>query len=259
MAHLEIIPHHSNDDVAAVHAMENITMESEGESRPSRIRLPYRDVHKFHNDGLVAGKFPKMLWKMLQELGYERQPEYFGTQVTYEGSEPVWHIQVYIFTRKPLKGVYEAEKIHAAIASRHSFNAGICDAARQAYMVIHSRHCQLLDGTEYAHYPQRASGSTYIHVEPIQDEGNFKLKKQVALTATLTKELDSTLEEVEFWHGKYEEAMKTIRKMKRRYPQDLETLLDEETEEFSPHSPPHKMATRAPSAYIIPNDVEGQE
>jgi hypothetical protein len=64
---------------------------------------------------------------------------------------------------------------------------------------------------------------------------------------------------VEFWQEKYEEAMKTIRKMKRRYPQDLETFSDEETEEFSPHSPPRKMATRAPHVHIIPNDVEGQE
>jgi hypothetical protein len=150
------------------------------------------------------------------------------------------------------------EKIHAAITSRCSFNAAICDAARQAYMVVRSHHCQLLDGMEYAHFPQRASGSAYIHVEPVQDEGNFKLKKQVALTATLTKELDSTMEEVEFWQGKYEEAMKTIQKMKRRYPQDLDTLSDEETEEFSLHSPPRKMATRAPHAYVIPNDVEGQ-
>jgi hypothetical protein len=89
MAHLEIIPHHSNDDVAAAHTMENIAMESEGESRPSRIHLLYRDVHKFHNDRLEAGKIPKMLWKMLQELGYKKQPEYFGTRITYEGSEPV--------------------------------------------------------------------------------------------------------------------------------------------------------------------------
>jgi hypothetical protein len=96
-------------------------------------------------------------------------------------------------------------------------------------------------------------------VEPVQDEGNFKLKKHVALTATLTKELDSTTEEVEFWQGKYEEAMKTIQKMKRHCPQDWESCFDEETEEFSPHSPPHKMATRAPPTYIIPNDVEGQE
>jgi hypothetical protein len=65
MAHLEIIPHHSNDDAAVAHAIVNITVESEGESRPSRNHLPYRDVHKFRNDGLEAGKIPKMLWKML--------------------------------------------------------------------------------------------------------------------------------------------------------------------------------------------------
>jgi hypothetical protein len=64
---------------------------------------------------------------------------------------------------------------------------------------------------------------------------------------------------VEFWQGKYEEAIETIQKMKCRYPQDLETLSDEETEEFSPHSPPHKMTTRAPPVYVILNDVEGQE
>jgi hypothetical protein len=52
--------------------------------------------------------------------------------------------------------------------------------------------------------------------------------------------------------------MRTIQKMKYRYPQDLETLSDEEAEEFSLHSPPRKMATRAPPAYVIPNEVEGQ-
>jgi hypothetical protein len=101
--HLVSHPQHSNDDAAAAHVIANITVESEGESRPSRICLPYWDVHKFCNDGLEARKIPKMLWKMLQELGYEKQPEYFATQVTYEGSEPVWHVQVYIFTPKPLR------------------------------------------------------------------------------------------------------------------------------------------------------------
>jgi hypothetical protein len=130
--------------------------------------------------------------------------------VTYEGFEPVWHLQVYIFTPKPLRGVFEVEMIHAAIASRCAFNAGICDVARQANMIRRCHHCQLLEGTEYAHFPQRASGSTYIHVEPAQYEMNFKLKKQVSITATSTKELDSTTEEVEFWQGMFVEAMKTI-------------------------------------------------
>jgi hypothetical protein len=47
--------------------------------------------------------------------------------------------------------------------------------------------------------------------------------------------------------------------MKHHCPQDWVTCFDEAIEEFSPHSPPHKMATRAPPAYIIPNDVEGQD
>jgi hypothetical protein len=147
---------------------------------------------------------------MLQELGYKRQPKYYGTQVTYEGFESIWLVQVYIFTPKPLQGVFEVKKIHATIARRRNFYAGIHDTAREAYMVTHSRHRQLLDGTKYAHFSQRASGSTYIHVEPVPDLRNFKLKKQVDLTTVLTKELDSTTEEVEFWQEKYKEAMKII-------------------------------------------------
>jgi hypothetical protein len=90
---------------------------------------------------MEIGQIPKMLWKMLQELGYEKQPEYFDTQVTYEGSKSVWHVQVYIFTLKSLRGVFEVEKIIATIAPRRSFNVGICDVAHQAYIVTHSRHC----------------------------------------------------------------------------------------------------------------------
>jgi hypothetical protein len=59
-------------------------------------------------------------------------------------------------------------------------------------------------------FPQRASGDTYIHVELVPNPRNFKLKKQVKLTTALTKELDSTMEEVEFWQEKYEEAMKIV-------------------------------------------------
>jgi hypothetical protein len=66
MACHETIPHYSNGDVV-MNAIVNIAMESEGESRMSRIHLPYWDVRKFHNDGLEAGKITKMLSKMLQE------------------------------------------------------------------------------------------------------------------------------------------------------------------------------------------------
>jgi hypothetical protein len=81
----------------------------------------------------------------------------------------------------------------------------------------------------------------------------------VELTTALTKELDSTMEEVEFWQEKYEEAMKTIQKLKCHYPQDVETHSNEETEEFTPASPPRKMATRAPPVYVIPNNDDDYE
>jgi hypothetical protein len=59
---------------------------------------------------------------------------------------------------------------------------------------------------------------------------------------------------VEFWQEKYEEAMKTILKLKHLCPQGVETLSEEETEVFTPTSPPRKMVTRAPPVYVIPNN-----
>jgi hypothetical protein len=91
-------------------------------------------------------------------------------------------------------------------------------------------------------------------VEPVPTPRNFKFKKQVDLTTALTKELDSTTEEVEFWQEKYEEATKIIRKLKRHCPQGVEIHSDEEMEEFTLASPPHKMAIRAPPVYVIPNN-----
>jgi hypothetical protein len=81
----------------------------------------------------------------------------------------------------------------------------------------------------------------------------------VELTTVLNKELDSTMEEVEFWQEKYEEAMKTIWKLKRHYPQGMETLSNEETKEFTLASPPRKVATRAPPVYVIPDNDDDYE
>jgi hypothetical protein len=141
MPRIRNVSHRTHGDFLStcviVHTPIAPEMEQEGEASSSRIHLPYQDVHMFQHDESNTGKIPKMLWKMLQELGYKKQPKYYGTQVTYEGSESVWHVQVYIFTPKPLRGVFEVQNIHAAVAPRHNFYAGICDAAHQAYMVTH--------------------------------------------------------------------------------------------------------------------------
>jgi hypothetical protein len=67
------------------------------------------------------------------------------------------------------------------------------------------------------------------------------------------------MEEVEFWQEKYEEVMKTIQKLKRHYLQGMETLSNEETEEFTLASPPRNMVTRAPPVYVIPNNDDDHE
>jgi hypothetical protein len=53
--------------------------------------------------------------------------------------------------------------------------------------------------------------------------------------------------------------MNIIQKLKHHYLQDLETLSDEEIEEFTPASPRHKMATCAPLVHIVPNNNDDYE
>jgi hypothetical protein len=77
MAHLEIIPHQSNDDAAVVHAIANITMESEQESRLSRIRLSYQDIRKFHNDRLEARKVPQDAMEYVAEARLQEATRIF--------------------------------------------------------------------------------------------------------------------------------------------------------------------------------------
>jgi hypothetical protein len=78
-----------------------------------------------------------------------------ATKVLWNLSD-IWRLRTHVACSslhlhpKPLWGVFEVEKIRAAIAPRRNFYAGIRDAARQAYMVTHLRHRQLLDGTKYS-------------------------------------------------------------------------------------------------------------
>jgi hypothetical protein len=97
MACIRIVSHRTSGDFPSAHAIVHTPIVPEmeqGEESSSRIGLPYWDVHKFQCDRSNIDKIPKMLYKMLQQLGYEKQPKYYRTQVTYEGSEPMWHVQV---------------------------------------------------------------------------------------------------------------------------------------------------------------------
>jgi hypothetical protein len=55
-------------------------------------------------------------------------------------------------------------------------------------------------------------------------------------------------------HPSPSEEFLKLRRSMQPSPQGVETLSNEETEEFTLASPPHKMATHAPPVYIIPNN-----
>jgi hypothetical protein len=139
-----------------------------------------------------------MLWKMLQELGYEKQPRYYGTQVMYEASEPVWYVQVYIFTPSPSEEFLRPRRsMPPSLQDVPSTLEFVMLLIKLTWSLIHVIANSWMERSMPI-FPQWASGSTYIHVEPEPDPRNIKLKKQVKLTTVLTKELDSTTEEVEF-------------------------------------------------------------
>jgi hypothetical protein len=64
MARIWTVSHRICGDFPSARAIVHTPIAPEmeqGEASSSRIRLPYRDVRKFHHDGSNAGKIPKML------------------------------------------------------------------------------------------------------------------------------------------------------------------------------------------------------
>jgi hypothetical protein len=93
VAHIRTLSYRTCGDFlsarAIVHTPIALEMEQEGEASSSKIHLLYRDVRKFQHNGSNVGNITKMLWKMLQEVRYDKQTKYYRTQVTYEDSEPM--------------------------------------------------------------------------------------------------------------------------------------------------------------------------
>jgi hypothetical protein len=88
MACIRSIFHRTRGDFPSARVIDHTPIapeiEQEVEVRPSRIHLLYQDVCKFQHDGSNASKIPKMLWKMLKELGYKKQLKYY---------EHKWHMK----------------------------------------------------------------------------------------------------------------------------------------------------------------------
>jgi hypothetical protein len=86
-------------------------------------------------DGLSAGHLPNSLASLLKANGYNHVPLYVGTWGPFNGSAPVWCVQVML---------YEKEMSYDVCVVRHTFyiapqtslDAGVQDAAHQALIVF---------------------------------------------------------------------------------------------------------------------------
>lgn len=85
--------------------------------------------------------------------------------------------------------------VHDAISDRDSQEAGITDAARQAYYYYrHAFFAEIQDDPERWH-PRRRSGETACTIASLAGVEDPQLASTVALVATLNTELDAVSEE----------------------------------------------------------------
>jgi hypothetical protein len=86
-------------------------------------------------DGLSAGHLPNSLASLLKANGYNHVPLYVGTRGSFDGSAPVWYVQVML---------YEKDLRYDIFVIRHMFydapqttlDAGVQDAAHQALIAF---------------------------------------------------------------------------------------------------------------------------
>jgi hypothetical protein len=167
----------------------------------------------FASSGMMdwkLGRSPQMLWKMLQELGYEKHPKYFGTQVTYEGSESSAKSKSTSLLPSPseefMRWKRSMQPLHQDVLSMLEF---VMLHVKHTRSPVHTISSSWMEKSMLISLNAQAELPTSM-LNLYKTDMNFKIKKHVVLTAIHTKELDSTIEEVEFWQGK----------TKWHYPQD---------------------------------------
>lgn len=85
--------------------------------------------------------------------------------------------------------------VHDALSDRDSQEAGIADAARQAYYFYRHKYFHEIQDEPERWYPRRRSGETVCTIASLTGIRNPHLVATVALVATLNTELDAVSEE----------------------------------------------------------------
>lgn len=181
-------------------------------------------IHK--SNGEKAGIFPKLLRRMLRYLGHQEWPLYQGFEEVVNGREE-WRVEVLIDTQKHKPLIFEA------YGRRCTFEAGICDAARQAISRVRDMYADELSNTPYRYFPHRRICNTRKRIcrynkHPRRQHDPNLLIQQIRLTKALDAVCDDALDE-----------LRETRFMLREREEELEALRGHQAIAADAAPPPH--------------------
>jgi hypothetical protein len=197
--------------------------------------LPRRDAAptESHSDGQDAGYFPRTLWTVLLALGSSEQPLFIGTPRLLRGNSYLWHVRVVIYERPTTDRIQRIRQVVEAPAPRWTFEVGMREAAREAWVVL----CHEADGqmahSQYRHFPSQSEEGAEAVILPARGHDHMGcFTNQVKLTRALVQNLDETVMEVKLLGEHEEESSQKITELEtlcKKLRDDTQRLEEEKT------------------------------
>ena len=103
-------------------------LQMAGNLEPSKVH------HTSGLNELNYGMMPTLLWEVLLNNGHEKAPLYVGHKYVLPNNREEWHVEVNIYKARPVKDEYQVIRVYDAHGRRSTFEAGVHDAARQAFV-----------------------------------------------------------------------------------------------------------------------------
>jgi hypothetical protein len=133
------------------------------------VRVPPRRKAvptKSHSDGQNAGYFPRTLRTMLLVLGSSEPPLFIRTARLLHGNSYLWRVRVVIYERPMNDHIRRICQVVEAPTPRWTFEAGMREAAHEAFAVLQHAANEQMEHSQYHHFPSRAEEAAEAVILP---------------------------------------------------------------------------------------------
>jgi hypothetical protein len=196
---------------------------------------PHRNVvpTESHSDGQCAGYFPRTLRTLLLALGYSEPPLFIGVLRLLHEISYLWCVRVIIYERPTIDHIHHIRHVVEAITPRWMFEGGMREAAREALVLLRHEAEEVMEQSQYCHFPSRTREGAKAVVMPVEDCDHIGcFADQVKLTRALVQDLDEAVKEVKLLGEHEEESSQKITELEalcKRLREDAQKLKEEET------------------------------